>query len=891
MIVDSQTRSPASFDLLGWPPGAGRWLLALWCLVLFAVDRHVLESEGTPAELVLEVTASVPSLAQVYFDTGHGFTELGSVSHVIQTANAPQELIFALPAGVVSAVRYDPLTTAGSVRLESATIRAPADHRVLQSIDLAQVTPLNQIGQLSAGPGGLEIVTVPNSTDSQVLLPVHQADYAKPDPFDFAYRAIGLDVSLSLGALILALLAAWVGRRYAAALRPATSRLTAVWHGFDGCIAWLTRVEGVRIDRWVLWFYVCCGLTFGGMAAAGLHGSSIDCYSTLFPYSGVNAAPLLGKPRGIRTDEWAIQTPAFLNQAFHAPAYGAKTSSVGSNDAALLMSLPCRDFSQICRPEFWSFHLLPFDAAFAVYWQAKGFILLTGVFTLLLVLTEGAAGLSALGALWFFFSAHTQWAYSWPSMLPEMVGLFGWVIALTCYLTVGRNPYLLAAAAVLCAAGAVDFALCAYPPHQIPLVLLGVALMAAWFWTRTAAIFRREGAAARLLALLGCWVAVGLLLGAFYEEAKAAIQLAGDTVYPGRRICTGGSIALAEFISHFGDFWKGEVSFPPAEGNICEGAGYLWLAPATLLFVGRGARESLRGPRFAALVACWLTCGVIAAWMLLPIPAGVGHWLLLDHVPPYRCWPGLGLANVAAVIVFLSLGSGVEAAEPAPARPTRWPAYLGIFLTLATLLALMNTANQDFFTPIEVLAAALYAALLVICLLERWSAVFAAAVLTALIYANAGINPVNRGFDVIEKSRLFQAVHADPKLSRGSWLVYSHDFELAGFVASTGVSVLNSFKVLPNLKGLAVFDPEGKFLHSYNQSGHTVARPLPAGEPCRWENPDTGSIRWLISPLDPGLKILGVRYVLFDEAPDPALAAKLRPLSLGTPGLWAYALP
>ncbi len=104
---------------------------------------------------------------------------------------------------------------------------------------------------------------------------------------------------------------------------------------------------------------------------------------------------------------------------------------------------------------------------FAFYWQSKAALLLAGVFSLLLLLTRSSR-IAAFGTLWYVSSAYIQWTYSWASLLPEMIGLFCLVMCSMFYMTVGRRTPLLIAAAVVCAVGAVNFALCAYIPHQIP---------------------------------------------------------------------------------------------------------------------------------------------------------------------------------------------------------------------------------------------------------------------------------------------------------------------------------------------------------------------------------------------------------------------------------------
>ena len=867
-------------------------LAACWLLALVGLDTLLPNPARQPAELEVVMDSNVASTAQAYFDTGKGYNPGETSTAPIAAGPTPQTLAFPLPPAPVVGIRFDPLMVPGTVHLHSAVIRRGDNHEEVQGFDLRLVTGVNEIARVTPSANGLEVVTTPDSTDSQVGLLVPDPIVIAPTSVsDQVIHWVGTDVSITMVTLLAAGLLWWTLPRLAPLVRPLTSPIVRLDRRFAAWAEVLSRPEVARLDRGMFWFYAGCALVFGAMALAELHGSSLDEFASQYPWSDVSIAPLAGHAEAIRSDEWALQTPAFLNQIYRQRSLSRITSSVGGNNAALLISLPCRDFTQWFRPGYWGFHVLPPAAAFAVYWQSKGFILLTGVFSLLLLLTRGHTGLSALGALWMFFSAHMQWSYSWTSLLPEMVGFFGWTICLTLYLCVGRQRYLLAAAAAGCAVSVLNFALCFYPPHQIPLVLFGVLVTAVWVRTHRADIFRRELAGRRLLALAGCWAVVLLVLAGFYLETRGAIAAAANTVYPGQRVVAGGGIALEEYLSHFLDFWKTEARLPPGQNNVCEGTGFLWLLPVTLVMLGRGRFINPAGGG-AVLAVCWLTSTLIAAWTIFPIPPEIGHWLLFDHVPAARCVPALGLINVVGVIVYLSL-EREPASFPAERPASFWRVAGGVaaFLGMTALLAMMNGVYRNFFSGSEIVLAGGYAAVLMVCVLERWIAVLAVALLVPLALANGLINPVDRGLDVITRSALFRAVHDDPRLQQGKWLVYSHDFTLTGFVVATGAEVFNSFKVLPNLDAMAAFDPDRRLMHSYNQSGHMIARPLPAGESYHFENPDVGMLVWSVSPLDPGLRKVGVRFLVFDEAPDAETVHGLRRIVPKVPGIWVYELP
>ena len=109
-------------------------------------------------------------------------------------------------------------------------------------------------------------------------------------------------------------------------------------------------------------------------------------------------------------------------------------------------------------------------------------------------------------------------------------------------MSVGRRPALLAAAAAVCIAGAVNFALCAYVPHQIPLVWFGILLCVWWVSVKWTSIFTRDRAWARAVALCGAWLAIGAVMYGFYRDAEPALRVIANTVYPGQRSSPSGRV-------------------------------------------------------------------------------------------------------------------------------------------------------------------------------------------------------------------------------------------------------------------------------------------------------------------------------------------------------------
>ena len=611
------------------------WSVAAAFIVAVATHNIVLVHRQPAAQLTIQMRASVPSQAGNYvasvsphvtvnFDTGRGFNEAENVVQAIVATPNTQCVFLPVPTGTIRSIRFDALEASGTAQIDDVIIQRPRTHILLHRFELSKIAQGNQVTSLAIRDGSLEVTTAGPPLGGQLLLscdPPLTVSYSAQQIFSGRFFRINA-IWLLFGVLLV------LANRFRARCRPRPPRvLLLIDKTFT---AWSQRFAHslvLPLDRTALWYYALCLVLFATMAIAGLHGSSISIYGSNYGYSTGKHQPFLGTPKGTRVDEWNYHTPTILNQILRRDRLAVDSSLFGPDKAALFANVPTCHWSEWFRPQFWVFHYLPLSAAYACYWQTKGLLLLTGTFSLFLLLTRSSTA-AALGALWYFVSTYTQWCYSWPSLLPEMVGLFGWVICLGAYLTIGRSRWRLILAALLCTLFAVDFALCAYPPHQFPLVIFGLAISAWWLWTRADLIISKEAWLPRTLAVSGCWLSLALVLGLFYLDVQVGFGELASTIYPGRRSVGGGTVTAAQMLSHFMDFWKHERHFPLELGNICEATGYLWLAPMTLL-LPRHSLAAARRVRSANLFL-WLTFLLLAAWMLLPIPAAVGRVFLLD---------------------------------------------------------------------------------------------------------------------------------------------------------------------------------------------------------------------------------------------------------------------
>ncbi len=105
----------------------------------------------------VEAESDQAGLAKLYYDVGRGFSERDSALQRVE-AGHPGPLRFALPAGTLRALRYDPLDRDGRITLGDARIVDGAA-QVLARLGPERFHPAHQIRTLAVGDGKLLLTT------------------------------------------------------------------------------------------------------------------------------------------------------------------------------------------------------------------------------------------------------------------------------------------------------------------------------------------------------------------------------------------------------------------------------------------------------------------------------------------------------------------------------------------------------------------------------------------------------------------------------------------------------------------------------------------------------------------------------------------------------------
>jgi hypothetical protein len=612
--------------------------------------------------------------------------------------------------------------------------------------------------------------------------------------------------------------------------------------------------ESNSLDLLCKTFLLVCAALFALAVSLRLNGSSIFTWKELLRDNATSGGLLLSTPQPVRSDEWMVWTPAAIAQYEH--GFPVENPALGAGKAPFLYSLPVRHYTMLFRPQLYGFFLLPLEWGYAWYWNVKVFGLLVAMFLLFRMLT-GNSLIALFGSVWVFFSNYIQWWFSCPPMLPEM--LSSWAVALVAAITVFRSRRVFTR---LCATGTfvvttLNFALCLYPPFQIPLLYLWLLIFGAFLYSRERNQQGRGDWQAPFYLIGGAVLSV-LLLVPFFVELRPTFELLAASDYPGGRRSYGGELSWMHLFSGLMNFFNSESAYPERFKQANEAANFF---PLWLPVLACTARDLVRHPRKHAIgLVCLGLILSLSIYALSPLPQWLCHVTLLSYCTEARSLLAIGVANIVFVLVTLPLlKARLEKKE------WRWTMVIvaAVFCVIFLYLRCSVFANPTFLVPWRAIMLLLIDTGVVFALITGRFKVFAIGFGALLVATNALVNPVMVGLDPLLRSSpgvtIRELVRKDPA---AAWVAYDSNPNSELLLAS-GANVLSGVKVVPDLMFYRLFDPEGRDKSAYNRYSfaHFVFRRDRKSVGIRYVAFPTHLVS--IHPLNAALRVRNVRYFLF----------------------------
>jgi hypothetical protein len=345
---------------------------------------------------------------------------------------------------------------------------------------------------------------------------------------------------------------------------------------------------------------------------------------------------VLGKPRPIRSDEWAVVTPltqATVNNHFERMN---KTSLYGE-DLRINYGLPIFDWGLIFKPTMWGYLVTDPAHAYSFHWFAVLALFIIG-YALLFVKLGFDEKQSILLSVMLYFTGFTQF---WWNEKGPIFAFFPWVV----WVLLLRLPVMVRLP-LLYWLGASWLITNFYPPVFLSLTFVGVLIILA---------VGREWLNSKKFMLLLAATASAAVTVAMY--LKDYLLQTSTTLYPGGRNVGGGSVPWQEWWSQIFPFATFDWRYESVIGqNICEvgvvGSAFVLMTLCFLDYsnVLKILRERNETRRQLLIFGGGLI--LMTAWMILPLPAWTGIPFLWNNVQPERMEYAAGMLLLLFIAIL-----------------------------------------------------------------------------------------------------------------------------------------------------------------------------------------------------------------------------------------------
>ncbi|MFU9138976.1 hypothetical protein [Erwinia tasmaniensis] len=328
---------------------------------------------------------------------------------------------------------------------------------------------------------------------------------------------------------------------------------------------------------------------------------------------------LWGKPRAIRSDEWAVVTPltqATVNNKFER----YNNTSFYREDLRINYGLPIFDWGLVFKPTMWGYLFLKPAMAYSLNWYLIFVLFIVGYFKLFNSIgMERLLSLSVSVTLYFSTFSQFWWDEKGP-----VIAFFPWLV----YLLLSKLKllptlllfYWLSASWLI-----TDF----YPPTVISLGFVGAVLFIC---------YGQHWLTIRKLVSLAITIIASVVTTLFY--LKEYLLKTSQTLYPGHRSIDGGSLAWSDWLSQIFPFSTFDKDFNVfGMANICE-VGAVGVPFLLMILVHINYKNPLKksptDKERSNIYICLVALLLVNLWMLAPVPSWMGKLFLWDNVHPVR---------------------------------------------------------------------------------------------------------------------------------------------------------------------------------------------------------------------------------------------------------------
>jgi len=537
------------------------------------------------------------------------------------------------------------------------------------------------------------------------------------------------------------------------------------------------------------------------------HGSSIDMYNNYIPDENITKSyksPVIGKVRGIRSDEWVVNTPNTFAQITDNTYFPLQNNNISLSGTKLFQyNIPVLSINLLAKPSHWGYFLLNKAKGLSWFWWSRFFFLLLSSFEVCMFLTDKNKTLSIFGSFLITFAPPVQWWYA--TQLVDIIyyGQF-FFISILYYINNLVNNKRKILFAVLAFFSASGFCMCLYPPFLIPMGYTIIALLISLF-----IIYYKKIKIKKLdILIISATVFVTIiLLGYTFFENYDQFQKTMNTVYPGKRFFSGG----LDFKSLLTDITCWLLPYKDViASNNCEYSRFITFLPL-IIFLGPFI-FSVKNDLKKIQMILYIFLLIQLAWYAKLFPTFILKITLLSMVSSYRA---IVLTGLTATYLGLSIFSSVCKEKPIKLS-------IGIFISIIICIlynyAIVSLPYVDeYLGKFHIITIVFFMTYNFIFIMgyKKLFYIFTC----VIIILSIPVNPMARGIDSIYNKKITYQIQKVVKEEPDKWWI-TQDPAKGNYLAAIGAKTLSATNFVPDFEKFKILDPNEKYINIYNRYAH-----------------------------------------------------------------------
>lgn len=540
-----------------------------------------------------------------------------------------------------------------------------------------------------------------------------------------------------------------------------------------------------------------------------INGSSIGMWNEYF--GEVDEGLLFGVSRGIRSDEWACSTPMALSQyedAWGEFSYFSHVVRGGLTDVFLEYGQPVKDLAVIFRPFHWGYLFLSPGKGLSFYWCARFLMLFISSFEMGMLVSSNRKRLAVVYAMFISFSPVVHWWFAVNGLMELLIYAQFSIVSLQKYMKTENSLHRLLYASIIaiCAGG---YILAMYPAWQIPIgfVLLGLIV---WVFLENWKKCNMKGRDWVGLVVVG--IVFFMLILYVLMKSKDTIHLIMNTVYPGKRVSTGGGVYTfwANYVSNIWYAIKGNGTGM----NVCESAQFIDLFPFCYILPGIIIfRDKLRDKLLIILMVISI---FLELWIIVGFPSILAQITLMSYSTALRTAQIVGFVNLILLIRSLSIMR--------KSIGLKWAVITSVVSILCVMFA-VTSYNLEYWNKMMFAISMIFFFILFFLVLrfkQKYAeSIFIFVSCVILVISTLLVNPVRSGVGNIYDLRVVKEINEiQEKEPKALWVVEGMDYPRINVGIMTGAPTINSTNIYPDIERWRKIDSTGEYIDVYNRYAH-----------------------------------------------------------------------